>query len=138
MFIRAVARFRLLKALLASTNSLASEFSSSNNCLTEWTAASIPATWPPQSWFEPAASWMSPLRTNKIAFDSILLGTSQTPMGLTPGFCRERSGDRQAGMLMLMDVQIECRGGERLRPGHDIGHQMLHQRNNKASSMREH
>ena len=86
MFIKALALFRLLKVLLASTKRMASVVSLSKSFLTECTAASIPAICPPQSCRDPAASWMSPLMTKKTVFEMILRATSQTPMGCTTGF----------------------------------------------------
>ncbi len=50
MFIRPLALFKLLNALLASTSRRASVLSLLKILLAECTAASIPAIWPPQSW----------------------------------------------------------------------------------------
>ena len=51
-------------------------------CLPMWV---LPAICPPQSWQEPAASWISPLMTKRMALEVILLTTSQMPIGRTPG-----------------------------------------------------
>ena len=74
---------------------MASVVSLSKSFLTECTAAPIPAIFPSQSCCDPAASWMSPLMTKRIAFEMILRATSQTPMGRTPGFL-SRATKRQA------------------------------------------
>ena len=83
MFIRAVDRFRLLNALLASTKRMASVLSFSKRFLTECTAASMPTICPPHSCRDPAASWMSPFMTKRIAFPlSNLTDTSRMYTGV--------------------------------------------------------
>ena len=85
-FLRATWRFNELNALLASTSKTALLSGSLKAWFIACTAASVPAFWLPQSWNEPAASWMSPFVTERIAFAMFLLTTSQMPMGHTPGF----------------------------------------------------
>ena len=87
MLCNAASLLKELKVLLASTSKCASVFPGWNVALIKCIVASIPAIWPEHSWREPAASWISPLAMDRMAFDVdvILLAHSQIPMGLTPG-----------------------------------------------------
>ena len=87
--------FRLLNALEASTSSTASESASSKMCRMACIAASLPASWPVQSWRAPAASSTSSLITARTALPMILLTVSTTPIGLIPGHL-SRAIKRQA------------------------------------------
>ena len=74
---------------------------------TAWTAASVPDSWPPQSCWEPTASWMSPLVILSTALAMIRLATSPIPMGRTPGFLL-RAIRRQAmsGEMLLGSARL--------------------------------
>ena len=86
MFLRAASLFRLLNALLASTNIAASTPSSSKAMFIACIAASIPDIGPAQSCMDPAALWMSSEIIDSIALPMIRLSVSATPIGRTPGF----------------------------------------------------
>lgn len=49
-------------------------------------AASHPDWWPAHSWSDPAAAWMSSLRTLAIALPIILQAVSAIPISLTREF----------------------------------------------------
>ena len=76
---------RELKAFEASTRSAPWTSSSLKNWRIAWIAASQPPSWPAQTWRGPAASCISYLKRLSTALAIILLGTSPTPIGLTPG-----------------------------------------------------
>jgi len=85
MLWRAALRLSELKALFASTKSTASVSGAWKMLRMACTAASQPPSWPAQSWSGPAASSTSPPMIFKMVLAMILLGTSPTPIGLTPG-----------------------------------------------------
>jgi len=74
-----------VKALFASTKSTASVSGAWKMLRMAYTAASQPSSWPAHSWSGPAASSTSPPMIFKMALAMILLRTSPTPIGLTPG-----------------------------------------------------
>ena len=69
---KAVWWFKLLNALVASTRSTASDCSSWKTLHIAWMVASLPASWPAQSWRAPAAFKMSYLITTRMALSIIL------------------------------------------------------------------
>ena len=86
MFCRATWRLMQLKAFVASTSSTASTLSDSIADLVAWTAASMPDIWPPHSWRQPAAFWMSEAAMNSTALVMIRRAVSPIPIGRAPGF----------------------------------------------------
>ena len=82
---KAVWRLIELKALVASTRRAASISESWKILRIAWTAASQPPSWPAHSWSGLAAASTSLLTILSTAFAIMHLGTSPTPMGLTPG-----------------------------------------------------
>ena len=102
-FCRATCQLSELNALLASTSRTPSVFEFKNASLVAWTAASAPAICPAHSCRGPAASWMSPLVTSRMAMAIILLAVSNIPIGQTPGFLssaikrQARRGERPLG-----------------------------------------
>ena len=79
-------RFRLLKALLASTRIIASVSGRSNSSRRAWMAASLPAFWPAHN-CRGAAAWRTSLPMTFIrALPMMRRTTSHTPIGRTPCF----------------------------------------------------
>ena len=74
--------------------------------------ASVPDFWPAQSCSEPAVFWMSPFVTDSIALAMILLTTSHTPMGRTPGFLssaikqQDNNGARPSGSTNVLQSHL--------------------------------
>ena len=75
-----------MNALLASTNNIASLFSSSYIMFIEWIAASMLASCPQQTCGVPVHLMTSSFRTETITLPAIIRKTSPTPMGRSPGF----------------------------------------------------
>ena len=117
-FLSAVWPFRELNALLASTKSAAFSSLELNARFIAWTAASVPAVWPAQSWVEPAASWISSLVTVSTALATILQTVSQIPIGRTPGFLlkaikrQAKSGLSPSGSTKVVQIFLVRRANE--------------------------
>ena len=95
MLCRSTFRLSELNAFSASTSNIASVSSSWKILDMAWTAASHPPGRPAQSCKLPALSMISGFTTETIAFPTICLRISPTPIGLTPGFL-SRDIKRQA------------------------------------------
>ena len=70
---RETCRFKELMTFVAYTRRSALVFSLKKNDPIEWTAASMSAIFPAYSCFEPAASWRSPLVTNRADLEQYFL-----------------------------------------------------------------
>ena len=79
-------RLRRLNASEASTKSAPWQLSSAKVSRMAWTAASQPPSWPAHSWVVPTACKMLGLMADSVTLPMILLRTSATPIGRTPGF----------------------------------------------------
>ena len=96
--------FNELNSLLASTNKIASVPSSSYIMFIEWTAGSMPASYPAQTFSVPIHLMTSSFRTETITLQAILCKTSPTPMGRSTGFLSNgiRGGqDRKASIVRV-------------------------------------
>ena len=93
-------------------------------CRIACTAASQPPSWPAHNWSGSAASSTSPPMIFKMVFAMILLGTSPTPIGLTPGHLLSGMRREAINALSPSGLTVVLYSNVRLTPASAV-HELL-------------